>query len=110
MEAPQPVTDRWGRVPRTVPLRWRGLNERGGGGCLRGYNNHIASVDINHGLEYKNNFGLPVTIILTRIIIIFFTRTDYYINCSNRFTHIELSFDYLSLLLHKTRIDLSLNV
>ena len=101
-----------GSDSRTVSLRWRGSDKCRGGGCLevRGYDSHITSADINHGLGYKNNFGLPVTSILTRTIIIFLTRMDCYKNCANRFTHTELSFNYLSLQLHNTCIDLSLNV
>ena len=101
-----------GSDSRTVPLRWRGSDKCGGGRCLevRGYDSHITSADINHGLGCKNNFGLPVTRILTRTIIIFLTQTDCYKNCANRLTHTKLSFNYLSLQLHNTCIYLSLNV
>ena len=56
-----------GSDSRTVPLRWRGLDKHRGGGWLevRGYDSHITSADIYHGLGYKNNSGLPVTRILT---------------------------------------------
>ena len=47
-----------GSGSRIVPLRWRGSIERGGGGCLWGYNSHIASVDINHVLEKKKQFWI----------------------------------------------------
>ena len=45
-----------GSGSRTVPLRWRGLGKRGGHVKLgvRGY------ADINHGLGYINNIGLPI--------------------------------------------------
>ena len=64
-----------GSDSRTVPLRWRGSdNHRGGWKWgARGYDSLITSADINHGLGYKNNSGLPVTGRHTRIIIIFFT-------------------------------------
>ena len=46
-----------GSDSRTAPLRWRGSDKRGGGVKLepRGY------ADINHGLGYINNIGLPVS-------------------------------------------------
>ena len=54
---------------RTVPLRWRGSDKHGGDIKLeaRGY------ADINHGLGYINNIGLPVTGKHIRTIISFLT-------------------------------------
>ena len=56
-----------GSDSRTVPLRWRGSDKHRRGGWLevRGYDSHITSADIYHGLGYKNNSGLPVTRTLT---------------------------------------------
>ena len=58
-----------GSDSRTVPLRWRGSDKRGGGikSEARG------DADINHSLGYINNIGLPVTGKHTRTIFSFLT-------------------------------------
>ena len=58
-----------GSDSRTVPLRWRGSDKRGGDVKLE----PPGHADINHGLGYINNIGLPVTGKHIRTIISFLT-------------------------------------